>query len=44
VHELQRIPTTTDVLATYQVTLDDDGELVGCRRIRRYTRGSAGDD
>jgi hypothetical protein len=42
--ELERIPNTTDVLATYQVILDDDGELQGCHRVHRYLRGSAGDD
>jgi hypothetical protein len=42
--ELERIPSTTDVLATYQVSLDDDGELLGCRRVRRYLRGSPSDD
>jgi Gas vesicle synthesis protein GvpO len=42
--ELERIPGTTDVLATYQVTLDDDGELQGCRRVHRYLRGSPGDE
>jgi hypothetical protein len=38
--ELRRIPNTTDVLATYEVALDDDGELQGCRRLHRYVRGS----
>ena len=42
--ELQRIPTTTDVLATYQVELDGDGELKGYRRVERYLRGSPGGD
>jgi hypothetical protein len=42
--ELERIPSTTDVLATYRVTLDDDGELQGCRRVHRYLRGSPGDE
>jgi hypothetical protein len=42
--ELERIPSTTDVLGTYQVTLDGDGELVGCRRVRRYLRGSPRDE
>jgi hypothetical protein len=42
--ELERIPRTTDVLATYRVRLDDDGELEGCRRVHRYLRGSAGDE
>jgi hypothetical protein len=39
--ELQRIPTTTDVLATYEVSLDSSGEMEGYRRIRRYVRGQA---
>jgi hypothetical protein len=42
--ELERIPRTTDVLATYQVTVDEDGELQGYRRLRRYVRGSPGDE
>jgi len=36
--ELRRIPETTDVLATYEVTMDDDGSVTGYRRVRRYTR------
>lgn len=36
--ELRRIPETTDVLATYEVALDDDGSVTGYRRVRRYTR------
>jgi hypothetical protein len=38
--ELERVPNTTDVLATYEVSLDDEGELSGCRRRQRYVRGS----
>ncbi|MDZ5621959.1 gas vesicle protein GvpO [Nocardioides bizhenqiangii] len=38
--ELERVPQTTDVLATYEVLLDDDGGLSGCRRLHRYVRGS----
>jgi hypothetical protein len=38
--EMQRVPSTTDVLATYEVTLDADGELDGYRRVQRYSRGS----
>ncbi|MBV8219700.1 MAG: gas vesicle protein [Solirubrobacterales bacterium] len=34
--ELSRIPRSTDVLGAYEVTLDDDGELVGARRQGRY--------
>ncbi|HET7357353.1 MAG TPA: gas vesicle protein [Nocardioidaceae bacterium] len=41
--ELRRIPDTTDVLSLYEVDADDDGSLMGYRRLRRYTRGSAGD-
>lgn len=39
--ELARIPHTTDVLGAYAVTLDDEGELVGYRRTRRYHRNQA---
>ncbi|NYJ03428.1 hypothetical protein HNR19_004126 [Nocardioides thalensis] len=38
--ELRRVPSTTDVLATYEVALDTDGELSGCRRVQRYSRGA----
>lgn len=37
--ELRRTPTSTDVLATYEVAMDDEGELVGYRRTRRFGRG-----
>ncbi|GAA1089021.1 MULTISPECIES: gas vesicle protein [Kitasatospora] len=37
--ELERIPDTTSVMASYRVTLDEDGELLGYERIRRYSRG-----
>lgn len=42
--ELRRVPTTTDVLATYEVEVDEDGELMGYRRRHRYVRGEVGDD
>lgn len=42
--EMRRIPTTTDVLAVYEVTVDQSGELVGYRRVDRYVRGSAGEE
>jgi hypothetical protein len=42
--ELARIPNSTDVLGCYLVTLDQDGELAGYQRQRRYTRGQADDD
>jgi len=37
--EVQRIPDTTSVLASYRVTLDADGALLGYEQRRRYTRG-----
>ena len=40
--ELSRIPSTTDVLGSYEVTLDKDGELTGVQRTRRYPRAEAG--
>ncbi|HEY2479832.1 MAG TPA: gas vesicle protein [Solirubrobacterales bacterium] len=41
--ELERVPTTTDVLGSYEVTLDADGELTGAQRTRRYPRGESGE-
>ncbi|MFD2415132.1 gas vesicle protein GvpO [Amycolatopsis pigmentata] len=38
--ELERIPATTTVLATYRVDVDAAGELLACERLRRYTRGT----
>jgi hypothetical protein len=37
--EDRRIPSSSDVLALYEVELDADGELLGFRRTRRYLRG-----
>ncbi|MFJ3581820.1 gas vesicle protein [Streptomyces sp. NPDC090127] len=37
--ELERIPDTTSVLASYKVALDEDGELLSFERTRRYNRG-----
>jgi hypothetical protein len=39
--ELHRIPESTDVLATYEVELADDGGLVGFTRGRRYHRSQS---
>jgi Gas vesicle synthesis protein GvpO len=36
--ELSRVPETTDVLGSYEVFLSTDGDLIGYRRTRRYTR------
>ncbi len=40
--EDRRIPSSTDLLALYELVLDMDGELLSYRRTRRYSRG-AGD-
>lgn len=37
--ELARIPDTTSVMASYRVTLDEQGELLTYQRIRRCSRG-----
>jgi hypothetical protein len=39
--ELERVPNTTDVMATYVVQLDDRGGLLGYKRERRFQRGAA---
>ncbi|MET7640927.1 gas vesicle protein [Streptomyces sp. NPDC005438] len=36
--EIERVPDTSSVMATYRVTLDPRGELMGYERTRRYTR------
>lgn len=38
--ELERVPSTTDIIGSYVVDLDWQGELVGYDRVRRYTRGA----
>jgi len=38
--ELERIPSTTSVIATYRVDADDEGNLQGYERLRRFVRGS----
>ena len=39
--ELERVPNSTDVIASYVVQLDDQGGLLGYKRDRRYQRGHA---
>jgi hypothetical protein len=39
--ELPRVPSSTDVLATYDVVLDDEGDVREYRRTGRYIRGRA---
>ena len=42
--ELSRIPDTTSLLATYEVDLDRNGELLQYCRTRRFRRGAADDE
>ncbi|MDX3452161.1 gas vesicle protein [Streptomyces sp. ME02-8801-2C] len=37
--ELERVPDTTSVMASYRVALDPQGRLVSYERTRRYSRG-----
>jgi hypothetical protein len=39
--ELERVPNTTDIMATYVVQLDDGGGLLGYKRERRFLRAAA---
>lgn len=41
--EVARVPETTDVMATYDVQVDNDGDVVGYRRVRRYLRAQVED-
>ncbi len=37
--EDHRIPSSADILATYEATIDTEGELTGSQRVKRYARG-----
>jgi Gas vesicle synthesis protein GvpO len=39
--ELSRLPETDDLLGAYEAELDAQGELLGYRRVGRYTRSQA---
>jgi Gas vesicle synthesis protein GvpO len=41
--EVARIPESTDVLATYELVLDEDGGVAGVNRLRRYRRSQVDD-
>lgn len=41
--EVARIPDSTDVMATYQVALDEEGNVVSVNRTRRYRRSQVDD-
>jgi hypothetical protein len=40
--EDRHIPSSTDVLATYEIETDLAGELISYRRDQRYSRGHGG--
>lgn len=40
--ELERVPQTTDILASYLLRLDERGDLLGYERVARYYRNQAG--
>src|SRR5688572_18319937 len=42
--ERDRIPHSTDMLASYHVALDDEGELLRYERIQRYYRNQSSEE
>jgi hypothetical protein len=42
--EERHVPSTSDLMALYEVDLDLDGELLSYRRASRYVRGRASSD
>ncbi|WP_433498419.1 gas vesicle protein GvpO [Sphaerimonospora sp. CA-214678] len=38
--EDHRIPSSGDILAVYEAEMDDEGNLLAYRRVRRYRRGT----
>jgi hypothetical protein len=42
--EVSRVPNSTDILGSFEVTVDADGELLGYERIRRFVRGQASEE
>ncbi|MDQ1732385.1 MAG: hypothetical protein QOK10_2544 [Pseudonocardiales bacterium] len=38
--DVDRIPSTMSVLATYRLDIDGDGELLGYERLRRFARSA----
>lgn len=41
--EMGRIPETTDVLASYEVHVDSDGDVTAYHRVNRYLRAQVED-
>jgi hypothetical protein len=42
--ELERVPRSTDILASYEVEVDGSGELVSYHRVNRYYRNQPGEE
>ena len=42
--QLKRVPDASDVLATYEAVLDEQGALLRYERIRRYLRGDLSEE
>jgi hypothetical protein len=42
--ETHRVPSTTDVIAVYDIEVDGEGELLGYHRKRHYIRGRGDND
>jgi hypothetical protein len=42
--ELERVPSTMDLLAAYDVQLSEDGDVTGFARRRRYHRAAVDDE
>lgn len=40
--ELARVPDTMSLMALYELTLDEEGQLTGYRRVARYERAKGG--
>ena len=40
--EDRRIPSSSDILATYEAEFGTGGDLLSCRRLQRYSRGHGG--
>jgi hypothetical protein len=41
--ETRRIPDSTDILAVYRTGLNASGDLMSCRRVKRYARCQTGE-
>lgn len=42
--ETRRVPSTTDLIAVYEMEIDLEGELLGYERKRHYVRGRGDND